>query len=184
MTADETAAGPGQPGRRPAKSAEAFRTISEVSGELDVPQHVLRFWETKFAQVRPLKRAGGRRYYRPEDIGLLRTIRDLLYRDGYTIKGAQKLLRERNARPHAAAGAIDPDPPRAAAPPAAAAPVPAPPRARPEPVTPARNDDPAPGLPFPSDTAGDEEFTISRAELQALIDELVAIRNLLRTKSG
>ena len=77
-----------------AKSAAAFRTISEVSGELDVPQHVLRFWETKFSQVRPLKRGGGRRYYRPEDIVLLRRIRDLLYRDGYTIKGVQRLLRD------------------------------------------------------------------------------------------
>lgn len=75
------------------KSAAAFRTISEVSAELDVPQHVLRFWETKFRQVRPLKRAGGRRYYRPEDIDLLRRIRQLLYADGYTIKGVQRLLR-------------------------------------------------------------------------------------------
>ncbi len=76
------------------KSAAAFRTISEVAAELDVPQHVLRFWETKFNQVRPLKRGGGRRYYRPEDIDLLRNIRRLLYDDGYTIKGVQKLLRE------------------------------------------------------------------------------------------
>nr|WP_235830075.1 MerR family transcriptional regulator [Algihabitans albus] len=68
--------------------------MSEVSDELDIPQHVLRFWETKFSQVRPLKRGGGRRYYRPSDIGLLRRIRDLLYREGYTIKGVQKLLRE------------------------------------------------------------------------------------------
>lgn len=80
--------------RQTGKSAAAFRTISEVSDELDVPQHVLRFWETKFAQVKPLKRGGGRRYYRPEDIDLLRRIRDLLYREGYTIKGVQKLLRE------------------------------------------------------------------------------------------
>ena len=76
------------------KSASAFRTISEVAGELDVPQHVLRFWESKFIQVRPMKRGGGRRYYRPEDIDLLRSIRELLYTDGYTIKGVQKLLRE------------------------------------------------------------------------------------------
>ena len=78
---------------RAGKSASAFRTISEVARELDLPQHVLRFWETKFSQVRPLKRGGGRRYYRPEDIELLRRIRTLLYRDGYTIKGVQKLLR-------------------------------------------------------------------------------------------
>lgn len=76
------------------KSASAFRTISEVSGELDVPQHVLRFWESKFTQLRPLKRGGGRRYYRPEDIALLRRIQGLLYDDGYTIKGVQRLFRE------------------------------------------------------------------------------------------
>ena len=76
------------------KSASAFRTISEVSGELGVPQHVLRFWESKFTQLRPLKRGGGRRYYRPEDIALLRRIQGLLYDDGYTIKGVQRLFRE------------------------------------------------------------------------------------------
>lgn len=86
------------PSERPGKSSTAFRTISEVAEELDVPQHVLRFWETKFSQVRPLKRGGGRRYYRPEDIDLLRRIRELLYSDGYTIKGVQRLLRERGAR--------------------------------------------------------------------------------------
>ena len=78
---------------RAGKSAAAFRTISEVAGELDVAQHVLRFWESKFPQVRPLKRGGGRRYYRPEDVDLLRQIRSLLYEEGYTIKGAQKLLK-------------------------------------------------------------------------------------------
>jgi DNA-binding transcriptional MerR regulator len=80
-------------GGRAGKSATAFRTISEVAGELDVAQHVLRFWESKFPQVRPLKRGGGRRYYRPEDVDLLRQIRSLLYEEGYTIKGAQKLLK-------------------------------------------------------------------------------------------
>ena len=80
------------------KSAAAFRTISEVSKILDVPQHVLRFWETKFPQVKPLKRGGGRRYYRPEDVDLLRRIRDLLYSEGYTIKGVQRLLREGGER--------------------------------------------------------------------------------------
>jgi len=80
--------------RQDGKSAAAFRTISEVSRQLEVPQHVLRFWETKFSQIKPLKRGGGRRYYRPEDIKLLRGIRDLLYEEGYTIKGVQKQLRE------------------------------------------------------------------------------------------
>src|SRR5580704_7675283 len=80
------------------KSPEAFRTISEVSTELDVPQHVLRFWETRFNQVRPVKRAGGRRFYRPEDVDLLRGIRALLYFEGYTIKGVQKILREKGVR--------------------------------------------------------------------------------------
>jgi DNA-binding transcriptional MerR regulator len=84
--------------RRVEKSAQAFRTISEVATELDVPQHVLRFWESKFSQVRPLKRGGGRRYYRPEDIDLLRRIRSLLYDDGYTIKGVQRLLKESRGR--------------------------------------------------------------------------------------
>lgn len=80
------------------KSPEAFRTISEVAFDLDVPQHVLRFWETRFAQVKPVKRAGGRRYYRPEDVDLLRGIRALLYAEGFTIKGVQKVLRERGLR--------------------------------------------------------------------------------------
>jgi DNA-binding transcriptional MerR regulator len=90
--------------RRPAKSEAAFRTISEVSEDLDVPQHVLRFWESKFTQIKPLKRGGGRRYYRPEDVVLLGHIRDLLYRDGYTIRGVQKLLREPGARGRIEAG--------------------------------------------------------------------------------
>ena len=77
---------------RAAKGAAAFRTIGEVADDLDLPAHVLRFWESKFPQLKPLKRAGGRRYYRPEDIVLLRRIRQCLYQDGYTIRGAQKLL--------------------------------------------------------------------------------------------
>jgi DNA-binding transcriptional MerR regulator len=79
---------------RPRKAPNAFRTISEVADELHIPQHVLRFWETKFPQVKPLKRGGGRRYYRPDDIAMLRRISDLLYIQGYTIKGVQRLLRE------------------------------------------------------------------------------------------
>jgi DNA-binding transcriptional MerR regulator len=76
------------------KAPEAFRTISEVAEELDVPQHVLRFWETRFSQIRPMKRGGGRRFYRPNDIDLLRGIRALLYGEGYTIRGVQRILRE------------------------------------------------------------------------------------------
>jgi DNA-binding transcriptional MerR regulator len=79
------------------KSPEAFRTISEVAGDMDLPQHVLRFWETRFPQIKPLKRGGGRRYYRPDDVVLLRAIKQLLYGEGYTIKGVQKLLREQGA---------------------------------------------------------------------------------------
>src|SRR3978361_2265547 len=79
---------------RTKKAPNAFRTISEVADDLHIPQHVLRFWETKFPQVKPLKRGGGRRYYRPDDIVLLRRIADLLYTQGYTIKGVQRLLRE------------------------------------------------------------------------------------------
>jgi DNA-binding transcriptional MerR regulator len=82
------------PRGRTKKSPSAFRTISEVADDLHIPQHVLRFWETRFPQVHPLKRGGGRRYYRPEDIALLRRISDLLYVQGYTIKGVQRLLRE------------------------------------------------------------------------------------------
>ena len=81
-------------GRSGKKSAIAFRTISEVATELDLPQHVLRFWESKFSHIKPMKRGGGRRYYRPEDLEVLRRIRTLLYEDGYTIKGVQKLFKE------------------------------------------------------------------------------------------
>ena len=98
--------------RRGRKSASAFRTISEVAAELDLPQHVLRFWETKFSVIRPMKRGGGRRYYRPEDIALLMRIGGLLYTDGYTIKGVQKLLRE-------GGGKLEPAPAPEAAPSAA-----------------------------------------------------------------
>jgi len=86
------------------KSRDAFRTISEVSEWLDTPAHVLRFWESKFSQIKPVKRAGGRRYYRPEDVELLAGIKSLLHKDGLTIKGAQKLLREKGVRHVAALG--------------------------------------------------------------------------------
>lgn len=99
------------------KSAAAFRTISEVAGELGLPQHVLRFWESKFTAIKPIKRGGGRRYYRPEDVALLKHIRDLLHQDGYTIKGVQKLLRESGGKlQRAEAPASPPDAPPASAP--------------------------------------------------------------------
>ena len=80
------------------KSPEAFRTISEVSKDLSLPQHVLRFWETKFVQIKPIKRGGGRRYYRPEDVRLLKGIKTLLYNDGYTIRGVQKVIKENGTK--------------------------------------------------------------------------------------
>jgi DNA-binding transcriptional MerR regulator len=80
------------------KAPDAFRTISEVAGDLDLPQHVLRFWETRFQQIKPMKRGGGRRYYRPDDIDLLRGIRYLLYGEGYTIRGAQRILKDHGIR--------------------------------------------------------------------------------------
>ncbi len=76
------------------KAPDAFRTISEVADDLDIPQHVLRFWETRFSQIKPMKRSGGRRYYRPDDVDLLRGIRRLLYSEGYTIRGVQRILKE------------------------------------------------------------------------------------------
>ncbi len=94
MTFDRDSDRPGDraPGR-------AFQTISEVARELDLPAHVLRFWETKFSEIKPLKRGGGRRYYRPEDIQVLRRIQRLLHNDGYTIRGAQRILRDGSVRP-------------------------------------------------------------------------------------
>ncbi|MDD9909404.1 MAG: MerR family transcriptional regulator [Ahrensia sp.] len=86
------------------KSPDALRTISEVAESLDLPQHVLRFWETRFRQIKPMKRGGGRRYYRPEDVELLTGIRHLLYSEGYTIKGVQRILKEQGNRFVAAAG--------------------------------------------------------------------------------
>ena len=89
-----TRANEAAPHRRAGKSGAAFRTTGEVSEELNLPAHVLRFWESKFPEIKPLKRGGGRRYYRPEDVDLLRQIRQFLYQEGYTIRGVQKLLRE------------------------------------------------------------------------------------------
>ena len=139
------------PARRVVKSAAAFRTISEVARALDVPQHVLRFWETKFAQVRPLKRGGGRRYYRPEDIDLLRRIRELLYTEGYTIKGVQKLLRESGVK--AVVGGAKRQP------------------ARPNEIAGA-------GAAQGAAAAGLNQAR--RAELESLLEELVQLRAMLR----
>ncbi|MBB4304803.1 DNA-binding transcriptional MerR regulator [Rhodobium orientis] len=126
------------------KSPDAFRTISEVAGDLDLPQHVLRFWETRFTQIKPMKRGGGRRYYRPDDIELLRGIRHLLYDKGYTIKGVQRILREQgikfvmqswhdDAEPLPVGGHAEPElePPAARKP---EKPAPAAARARPQPA--------------------------------------------------
>ena len=150
-------------GRPKAKKApNAFRTISEVADELHIPQHVLRFWETKFPQVKPLKRGGGRRYYRPDDILLLRRVSDLLYIQGYTIKGVQRLLREgggqladdippatESERAEAEAEFVVPPPPEPAAPP-----------------------------PSGQMVAGDEVSRL-RVLLAGVLDELVALRTLL-----
>ena len=151
-------AGPSSPVRR-AKSEAAFRTIREAADELDLPAHVLRFWESKFPQLRPLKRGGGRRYYRPEDIALLRRIRQCLYQDGYTIRGVQKLL-------GGAAG--DADPREAVAAPtlftleaAPPTPVPAPAHSRQRALSPA-----------------------TRTALEEIRGELVAARALLAKLTG
>lgn len=152
-----------EPRRRGAgKSASAFRTISEVAGELQVPQHVLRFWESKFIQVKPMKRGGGRRYYRPEDIDLLRSIRELLYTDGYTIKGVQKLLREGGAkalteRQGPARPAVEPTPIDRAEAVVASRPVPA-----------------------PAVAADASETAALKAALAEVLDELERIKRRLR----
>ena len=166
MSDADDAGGEASTGRaRPKKAPTAFRTISEVADDLHIPQHVLRFWETKFAQVRPLKRGGGRRYYRPDDIALLRRISDLLYIQGYTIKGVQRLLREGGGR------LSDDIPPAAPEEQEAAAAE----RARP---IPSEAEAPAlPGLIHAPSTS--EEVARFRAVLEATLRELEALRELL-----
>ena len=166
---------------KPKKAPNAFRTISEVADELHIPQHVLRFWETKFPQVKPLKRGGGRRYYRPDDITLLRRISDLLYIQGYTIKGVQRLLREGGGR---LADDIPPATPdeqaeaeaeRAGRAIAAAA-------AEQEPQLPMPglvSLPPARGRIWPREAVPDGEAERLRAMLTATLRELEAIRSLL-----
>jgi len=133
------------------KSPGAFRTISEVAATLNVPQHVLRFWESKFQQVRPLKRGGGRRYYRPEDVELLTSIKDLLYNQGFTIRGVQKLLREGGRFPMI------------------------------RPSESAQTHAPAPlSLPLREAVRSSVLSSAARRELEGLLHELKALRELLR----
>jgi DNA-binding transcriptional MerR regulator len=171
----------------PLKSPDAFRTISEVALELDVPQHVLRFWESRFIQIKPVKRAGGRRFYRPEDVDLLRGIRGLLYSDGFTIRGVQKVLKERGLRHVARIG-------RGATPDAmviekivfvekpAAQAVPVKKRtphlrAVPSPIRlPFFDDEPAPAKPGLADLASEERF-----KLKTLLGELEGLKRRLKT---
>ena len=165
--------------RRPHKSDAAFRTISEVSEDLDVPQHVLRFWESRFPTIKPLKRGGGRRYYRPEDVQLLRRIRDLLYKDGYTIRGVQKLLREPGRGDGGPDGDIAPAPVAAPAQPQPAAVVasPATPPAReaisvpvePEPVA-----KPAPMPDRPASVAVSASSAALSGARRAMLESLLA----------
>lgn len=165
---DDDADGPAR--ARPKKAPNAFRTISEVADELHIPQHVLRFWETKFPQVKPLKRGGGRRYYRPDDIALLRRISDLLYIQGYTIKGVQRLLRE-------GGGKLSDDIPPAAPEEQEAA---AAERARPIPSE--AESPPLPGLiadPVRPPPRPDAEVARLRAVLAETLRELETIRALL-----
>jgi DNA-binding transcriptional MerR regulator len=170
------------------KSSSAFRTISEVAAELDVPKHVLRFWEGKFPQLRPMKRGGGRRYYRPEDIELLRGIRWLLYSDGYTIKGVQRILRDngvkfvkhcwRDQSPAADTERTFEIPNLAGeAAKAARQPLRAPERVAPIASTPSRSKEEAPVRPIQQPAHGDEQ----REFLLSLMSELEACKDLLQS---
>ncbi len=158
------------------KSPDAFRTISEVSDVLDVPAHVLRFWESRFTQVRPVKRSGGRRYYRPSDVHLLKGIRDLLYTDGLTIKGVQKVLREKGIRHVAELGTEAAEPPQAPAP----APKPARP-ARPS-ATPAAADGQGSLFEETPAPAESDDGAERRPELTAILGELVALRDAMKAQ--
>ncbi len=169
------------------KAPDAFRTISEVAEEINVPQHVLRFWESRFTQIRPLKRGGGRRYYRPDDVDLLRGVRHLLYGEGYTIRGVQRILREEGLafvqavwRPGA-----EPPPPLVEQADADDTQMEVALRAEPEPSLFARSPEAAsssgerrePSIvpPTPRPSLGGEE----RRKLQSALDELIACRDLI-----
>ncbi len=158
------------------KAPDAFRTISEVAADLDLPQHVLRFWETRFAQIKPMKRGGGRRYYRPEDVDLLRGIRLLLYGEGFTIRGVQRLLKEKGVAFVVEVGqtgtvetvtASESEDTEDAPPSPASKPV----AARTEPV-----------LVTPSATAGSPVFKLAperRRRMQAALEDLLEAKRLL-----
>jgi DNA-binding transcriptional MerR regulator len=178
------------------KSPEAFRTISEVADVLDVPPHVLRFWETRFTQVKPVKRGGGRRYYRPEDVRLLRGIRGLLYDDGMTIKGVQKILRERGIRHVITLGTLadgEPEPSPEAADAIAAEMAAAPPAETPDadpmaeaaglaprPATAADHRRPQADLFTPdADPTPRQAGTIDKPALRALVEQLRALRQVM-----
>lgn len=159
------------------KSPDAFRTISEAADELDLPQHVLRFWETRFSTIKPLKRGGGRRYYRPEDVLLLKGIRHLLYDQGFTIKGVQKILKDQGPR-HVAAigngGSVEALPPPSAEPEFEDEPIP---EVMPEPVR-ARDENftPPSGIAI---SGGDRE------RLSAVLRDLLECKRLLeRAREG
>lgn len=173
------------------KSPEAFRTISEVAAVLDVPQHVLRFWESRFSQIRPVKRAGGRRYYRPEDVDLLRGIQKLLYGEGYTIKGVQKLLREHGPRFAVEIGRGGEVPANAAK--APLKPTPKVPAQEAKPAAPKRKDDDMPSLfsrieiTLPSHKAVSDRAAPApalteenREKLEILLAELLALKRRFR----
>ncbi len=148
----------GAAGRPVGKSKKAFRTIAEVAFDLQLPAHVLRFWESKFPEIKPLKRRGGRRYYRPEDVDLLRHIRKLLYTDGYTIRGVQKLLKETGAK-SAPAGERQPEADRAAG----------------------NHEGADVHPPEPADVP-EADATCAEDSLGDVLDELEAIRALLRSQ--
>ncbi|MEQ9125619.1 MAG: MerR family transcriptional regulator [Alphaproteobacteria bacterium] len=154
--------------RRGGKSASAYRTISEVAEEIDVPAHVLRFWESKFPAVKPLKRGGGRRYYRPEDVEALRRIRKLLYDDGFTIRGVQKLLKSHGGKPPAG---VAPASPAEADPPQAAAPVEAPPEPAPA-ASPVAAEPMQPQLDFGLTSTQIDRLRGVLAELKRMRDDL------------
>lgn len=166
------------------KSPDAFRTISEVADDLDIPQHVLRFWETRFPQIKPLKRGGGRRYYRPDDVALLKGIRRLLYGEGYTIKGLQRILKEQGPRHVQAIGrggeiAAQPGSQPYSPAPAQAASVPAMPAARPVAEAFPRE---APALhPAPHAVTASRSSAADLAFIKSTLSELAECRRLLRT---